>query len=90
MLINYYKSLGYYDVQVLSTNAEISEDNLTNLTYSINAGNRFRINKISTNVSEVLDKKTFLELQNTFTKIIGKYYSPFKVKKITNHENRGI
>jgi len=82
LLLNYYKSLGYYDVQVLSNNAEISETNLTNLTYTINAGTRYRINKISTNVSDVLDKKLFLPLQNNFTKIIGKYYSPFKVKKL--------
>jgi len=82
LLINYYKSLGYYDVQVLSNNAEISEENFTNLTYTINAGNRYRINKISTNVSSVLDKKLFLPLENNFTKIIGKYYSPFSVKKL--------
>ena len=82
LLINYYKSIGYYDVQVLSSNAEIGRENATKLTYTVNAGTRYRINKISTNVSEVLDKKTFLELQNTFTKTVGKYYSPFKVKKI--------
>jgi outer membrane protein insertion porin family len=82
LLINYYKSIGYYDVQVLSSNAEIGRENATKLTYTINAGTRYRINKISTNVSEVLDKKTFLGLQDTFTKVVGKYYSPFKVKKI--------
>ena len=82
LLINYYKSVGYYDVQVLSSNAEISQENLTNLTYTINAGTRYRINKISTNVSDVLDKKIFISLQDTFTKVIGKYYSPFNVKKI--------
>ena len=82
LLINYYKSLGYYDVQVLSNNAEISEKNLTNLTYTINAGTRYRINKISTNVSDVLDKKIFVELQKYFTGVVGKYYSPFKVKKL--------
>ena len=62
LLINYYKSLGYYDVQVLSNNAEISELNLTNLTYTINAGTRYRVNKISTNVSDVLDKKNILAI----------------------------
>ena len=82
LLINYYKSLGYYDVQVLSNNAEVSEDNFTNLTYTINAGTRYRINKISTNVSEVLDKELFLPLQNEFTKIIGEFYSPFKIKTL--------
>jgi len=82
LLINYYKSIGYYDVQVLSSNAEVSQKNETNLTYTINAGIRYRINKISTNVSEVLDKKIFLPLQANFTKIVGKYYSPFQVKKL--------
>jgi outer membrane protein insertion porin family len=82
LLINYYKSLGYYDVQVLSSNAEVSEKNITNLTYTINAGTRYRVNKISTNVSDVLDKKIFVPLQSYFTKVIGKYYSPFTVKKL--------
>ena len=82
LLVNYYKSLGYYDVQVLSSNAVISQDNVTNLTYTINAGTRYKINKIVTNVSDVLDKNLFLPLQKNFTKIVGKYYSPFKVKRL--------
>ena len=82
LLINYYKSLGYYDVQVLSSNAEISQNNFTTLTYTINAGTRYKVNKISTNISEVIDKKLFLPLQDNYTKILGKYYSPFKVKKL--------
>ena len=82
LLINYYKSLGYYDVQVLSSNAEVSEENLTTLTYTINAGTRYRVNKIFTNVSDVLDKKVFTSLQTNYKKIIGKYYSPFTVKKL--------
>jgi outer membrane protein insertion porin family len=82
LLINYYKSLGYYDVQVLSDSAEIKENNRTNLTYTINAGNRYKVIKISTGVSEVLEKKLFLPLEKSFTKIVGKYYSPFKVTKL--------
>ena len=81
LLINYYKSVGYYDVQVLSSNAEINK-NVTTLTYTINAGSRYRITKISTNVSDILDKNLFLPLQKKFTKVIGKYYSPFTVKKL--------
>ena len=82
LLINYYKSLGFYDVQVLSDNAEIEENNVTTLTYTINAGKRYKIIKISTGVSDVIDKKIFLPLEKNFTKIVGKYYSPFKVKKL--------
>jgi outer membrane protein insertion porin family len=82
LLLSYYKSLGYYDVQVLSSNAEVSKNNLTILTYTINAGNRYRVNKISTNLSEVLDKKIFLGMEKEFRKVVGNYYSPFVVKKL--------
>jgi outer membrane protein insertion porin family len=82
LLLNYYKSLGYYDVQILSSNASLSNKNLTKLTYTINSGTRYRLNKISTNVSEFFDKNLFIPLQKDYKKIIGKYYSPFTVKKL--------
>ena len=82
LLINYYKSSGYYDVQVLSNNAEISKNNETILTYTIVAGERYRINKISTNVNSIFDKKIFIPLRKNYSKILGSYYSPFKVKKL--------
>ena len=82
LLTNYYKTLGYYDVQVLSSNAEVSENNFTILTYTINAGTRYKVTKISTNVNNVLDSKLFLPLEKSYTKMVGKYYSPFRVKKL--------
>lgn len=82
LLSNYYKSLGYYDVQIISSSAEIDKLNKTNLTFNINAGTRYRITKISTNVSQPLEKNTFLPLQKKFSKVVGKYYSPFVVKKL--------
>ena len=82
LLKNYYKSLGYYDVQVLSSNAEINSNNKTILTYNINSGTRYRITKISTEVSPVFDKKLFAPLVKDFNKNIGKFYSPFRVKKL--------
>jgi len=82
LLINHYKSIGYYDVQVLSSSVELSQENETSLTYTINAGTRYRINKISTNVSDLLDEKLFIPLQGSFTKVIGKFYSPFLIKKL--------
>lgn len=82
LLKNYYKSIGYYDVQIISSNAEINKNNETILNYNINAGNRYKVNKITTNVSDVFDKKIFLPLEESFKKIIGKYYSPFKIKKL--------
>jgi len=82
LLENYYKSLGYYDVQILSNSAEVSNQNFTTLTYTINAGNRYKVNKISLNLSEVLNKELFTSLEKNYQSIIGKYYSPFKVKNL--------
>ena len=82
LLLNYYKSLGYYDVQVLSNNAEILENKETSLVYTINAGPRYKVNKISTNIQNYLDKQIFEILVKDYSDLIGKYYSPFKVKKL--------
>lgn len=82
LLVNYYKSIGYYDVQVLSSNSEISEENYINITYTINSGNRYKIKKIATNVDNIIEKKLFLPLSEDFEEVIGKFYSPFKIKKL--------
>ena len=82
LLENYYKSLGYYDVQILSNSAEVSNQNFTTLTYTINAGNRYKVNKISLNLSGVLNKELFTSLEKNYQSIVGKYYSPFKVKNL--------
>lgn len=82
LLNNYYRSLGYKDVKVLSNMASIESDGNINITYTINAGQRFTINKISTKVDTVLEEKSFLPLNKVYNKYVGSYYSPFKVKKI--------
>ena len=51
LLINYYKSLGFYNVKILSSSAIISSDS-ADITYNIDAGERHVITKISTNVAE--------------------------------------
>ena len=82
LLTNYYKSLGYYDVQVLSSSAEIDKNNETSITFNINAGPRYRIKKITTDITNNVDKKIFLPLNREFKRVAGKYYSPFTVKKM--------
>ena len=79
---NYYKSIGYYDVQISSNSAEFNKEGNIDLVYSIDAGTRYIINKISTNADSVFDKKIFSSLQDSYNKYIGKYYSPFSVKDL--------
>ena len=82
LLTNYYKSIGYYDVKVNSTSAELSDNTKIKLNYNIDAGQRYFIDKISTSVDPVFDKEIFFPLKESYKKIIGEYYSPFKVKNL--------
>ncbi len=82
LLNNYYKSLGFYDVQITSNSAELNENKNIDLVYTINAGNRYRINKISTNVDSTFDKEIFLPLNKFYKEVIGEYHSPFKIKNL--------
>ncbi len=82
LLKNYYKSTGYYDVKVTSSSAEVEKSGNINLVYSIDAGNRYIFKKITTNVDPVFDKNIFYPLRVEYNKIIGSYYSPFKIKEL--------
>ena len=90
LLTNYYKSLGYYDVKISSNIAEINKAGNADLVYSIEEGTRYTINKISTNIDDVFDKKLFFPLNKEFKKYIGDYYSPFKIKKLLEELDRLI
>ena len=59
LLLNFYKSLGYYDIKITSNIAEINKEGNADLVYSIEEGTRYTINKISTNIDKVFDKKLF-------------------------------
>ena len=82
LLENYYKSIGYYDVKITSKSAEVKESGNIDLTYSIDAGNRYIIKKITTNADSVFDKNIFFPLNKKYNKYIGEYYSPFKIKDL--------
>ncbi len=82
LLSNYYKSVGYYDVKVISEIVELKADFQAEITFNINAGTRYKISKISTKVDPVLDKQLFLPLNKIYKNVVGSYYSPFTVKKL--------
>ncbi len=82
LLSNYYKSLGYYDIKISSNFAQIKNTGKAELVYSIDEGTRYFIQKISINLDKVFDNNLFTPLNKSFDKIIGTYYSPFKIKSI--------
>ena len=82
LLKNYYRNKGYYEATVTSSNVEYLEGEGFVLTYSIDAGDRYRFKKIFANVSEALDKNAFLSLETEFNKLVGKYYSQKKLNSV--------
>ena len=82
LLLNYYKSNGFYDAKISSNIAEISKEGNVNLVYTIDEGKRYTINKISTKIDKVFDKKIFFPLNDVYKEYVGEYYSPFKIKKL--------
>ena len=52
------------------------------LTFSINAGKRYKFMKIFANVSDSLDKSAFVSLEPEFNKLIGNYYSQKKLTSV--------
>ena len=82
LLNNYYKSLGFYDININSSAVELDKDEgSAKIVYSITEGKRYSINKISTKIDKVFDKKLF-PLNDIFKDYIGEYYSPFKIKNL--------
>ena len=69
-------------MKIVSNFAEINDKNNIDLVYTIDEGNRFRLNKISLNVDSVFNKDLFFPLEKEFKKYVGEYYSPFKNKKL--------
>jgi len=82
LLKNYFLGLGYYNIEVLSSSVELKNESNVELTFSVNAGQRFRIKKLSTDIDPVFDKTIFKNLSSEFNKFAGEYYSPFKIQKI--------
>jgi len=82
LLKNYYRNQGYYEASIASSNVEYSEGEGFVLTYSIEAGKRYKFNKIYASVSEALDQNAFLALGDEFNKLIGKYYSQIKLNNL--------
>jgi len=82
LLKNYYRNKGFYEASVTSSNVEYLEGEGFVLTYSVNAGDKYRFSKIFANVSESLDKSAFISLEPEFNKLVGKFYSQEKLNSV--------
>ncbi|RZO48344.1 MAG: outer membrane protein assembly factor BamA [Candidatus Pelagibacterales bacterium] len=82
LLVNFYKNKGYYEVDLKSSNVEYSEGEGFVLTYSINAGKKYKFKKIFAEVSQSLDSEAFFSLEPEFNALVGEYYSQTKLQSL--------
>ena len=79
---NYYKNKGYYEVNITSSSVEYSEDEGFILTYTINAGPRYKFKKNFSWYIWSFRPISFYVTRKEFNKVVGEYYSVRKLTKI--------
>ena len=84
LLENYYQNLGYYDVKILNSFAELNNNGDFNLIYNIDAGNIFYFNKLELKLPDNYVEDDFKDIKNELTKLSGKKYSVNDLNNILN------
>ena len=82
LIINYYKNLGYYNIDVLSSFAEFNKEGDFNLIFNINAGDLHYFNDLKLDLPTDYNALDFEKIEKTFLKLKGKKYSINDFNKI--------
>ena len=75
LITNYYRNLGYYNVEVLNSFAELSTNGDFNLIFNINAGNIYYFNDLKLNLPTDYKIKDFQKILDKFGKLKDEKYS---------------
>ena len=82
LLTNYYKNIGYFNISVESSSAQIIDESNFELVFHINAGEKYYFNNLKLNIPENYSIDNFKNILNLFDKLKGKIYSLNKIEKI--------
>ena len=82
LLKNFYINKGYYQVNVSNTYAKYLDDNSFIVTFSINAGNKFKFNETKLLIPDEYEKSKFKKIINKIDNLKGEVYSYYKIEKI--------
>ena len=84
LLKDFYKSKGFYDVQIESAFAGVDKNNYFSITFSINSGKKYKFGDFEIKTSSSLYKEQdILEIKNTSNKLLkNAIYSPLILNKL--------
>jgi len=84
LLKNFYLNNGYYNVDIASAFAKISDDDNFELIFTINPNNKIFFNEIELSLPDSFDPSHFSDLQIIFDKLKDQPYSIISLEKIIN------
>ena len=82
LLTNYYKNNGYYNVKVETFTAELLDNSNFELSFNIDAGNKFFFNNINLILPDDFEKIYFKKIEAVFDKLKNKPYSLNRIEII--------
>ena len=82
LLKNFYINKGYYQVNVSNTYAKYLDDNSFIVTFSINAGNKFKFNEAKLVIPDEYETSKFKKVISQIEDLKGEVYSYNKIEKI--------
>ena len=80
LLKKYYQRKGYYNVNIKSSYAKNINNKYFELTFNIDAGEKYFFNNLSLEYANNLDKKNFVEVNKKLKKLKGKKYSSKEIE----------
>ena len=89
-LENYYKNRGYYNAVIKSTTGIITDENQFELTFNINAGNKFFFNNVEVINNNDYPIESVSKFRNKFNDLKGKKYSKKVINNLVNDLNEFI
>ena len=84
LLKNYYLNKGYYDVNIQSGTVKFLDDKSFKLTYKIDAGNIYTVNKTKLVLPIDYNEENFKEVKKQLSKIENKFYSINKISRVVD------
>ena len=75
LLENYYKNLGFYNVQILDSFAELDQEGFFKLVYNISSGKKFYFNDFKITLPPDYNEADFSKIKKIFNKLKNERYS---------------
>ena len=88
LLENFYKNQGYYNVKVLNSFAELTEEDSFKLIFNIDSGEKYFFNDLTLSLPEDYNEADFSKIEKIFKKLKNKDYSLDDVSKILTEIDR--